>query len=71
MMLLLAEALFVSFTFRKVSHRNTNYDHQFNAAVHEFHLLFVYLEHKIKGILALSLNWKANFKLFNPEMGQV
>ena len=32
--------------------------------------LFIYLEHKIKRILALSLNWKINFKLFNPEMHQ-
>jgi len=30
-----------------------------------FNLLFVYLDsHKIKKILALSLNWKVNFKLF-------
>jgi len=32
--------------------------------------LFIYLEHKIKRILALSLNWKVNCKLFNPDMGQ-
>jgi len=24
---------------------------------------------QIKRILALSLNWKVNFKLFSPEMG--
>jgi len=30
----------------------------------------LYLEQKIKRILALSLNWKVNFKLLNPEMGQ-
>jgi len=47
----------------------THYDHQLNA-VHDFNPLFIYLEHKIKRILALSLNWKVNFKLFNPEMGQ-
>jgi len=47
----------------------THHDHQLNA-VHDFNLLFTYLEHKIKSILALSLNWKVNFKLFNPEMGQ-
>jgi len=29
-----------------------------------------YLEHKVKSILALSWNWKVNFKLFNPEMDQ-
>jgi len=46
-----------------------HYDHQLNA-VHGFNLLFIYLEHKIKRILALSLNWKVDFKLFNPEMGQ-
>jgi len=46
----------------------THYDHQLNA-VHGFKLLFIYLEHKIKRILAL-LNWKVNFKLFNPEMDQ-
>jgi len=39
-------------------------------AVHDFNLLFIYLEHKIKRILTLLLNWKVNFKLFNPEMGQ-
>jgi len=32
----------------------THYDHQLNA----LHLLFIYLEHKIKRILALPLNWK-------------
>jgi len=58
----------------------THYDHQLNA-IHEFNLLlkhngkidllFIYLEHKMKRILALSLNWKVNFKLFNPEMGQI
>jgi len=47
----------------------TNYDHQLNA-LHDFNFLFIYLEHKIKRILALSLNWKVNFKLFNPEMRQ-
>jgi len=47
----------------------THDDHQLNA-VHGFNLLFIYLDHKIKRILALSLNWKVNFKLFNPEMGQ-
>jgi len=46
----------------------THYDHQLNA-VHDF-LLFIYLEHKVKRILALSLNWKVNIKLFNPEMGR-
>jgi len=46
----------------------THYDHQLNA-VHDFDLLFIYLEHKIKRILAFSLNWKVNFKLFSPEMG--
>jgi len=44
----------------------THYDHQFNA-VHGVNLLFIYLEHTIKRILALSLNWKVNFKLFNPK----
>jgi len=33
----------------------THYDHQLNA-VHGFNLLLIYLEHKIKRILALSLN---------------
>ena len=47
----------------------THYDQQLNA-VHDFSLLFIYLEHKINRILALSLNWKVNFKLFKPEMGQ-
>jgi len=47
----------------------THYDHQRNA-VHGFNLLLIYLEHKIKRIIALSLNCKVNFKLFNPEMGQ-
>jgi len=46
-----------------------HYDLQLNA-VHGFNILFIYLEHKIKRILAFSLNWKVNFKLFNPEMGQ-
>ena len=46
----------------------THYD-QLNA-VHDFNPLFIYLEHKIKSILALSLNWKVNFKSFDPEMGQ-
>jgi len=57
----------------------THYDHQFNT-VHDFNLLlkhngkiidllFIYLDHKIKRILALSLNWKVNFKLFHLEMG--
>jgi len=46
-----------------------HYVHELNA-VHGFNLLFIYLEHKIKRILALSLNWKVNFKLFNPEMGR-
>jgi len=36
-------------------------------AFQDFNLLFIYLEHKIKGIAALSLNWKFNLKLFNPE----
>ena len=45
------------------------YDHQLNT-VHDFNLLFIYSEHKIKRILALSLNWKVNMKLLNPEMGQ-
>jgi len=31
-------------------------------AVHDFTLLFIYLEHKIKIILTLSLHWKVNFK---------
>jgi len=30
----------------------------------------MYLEHKIKRIQALSLNWKVNLKLFDTEMGQ-
>jgi len=47
----------------------THYDHQLNA-VHDFNLLFIYLEHKIKIILPLPLNWKVNFKLFNPDMHQ-
>ena len=57
----------------------THYDHQLNA-VHDFNLLlkhngimidllYIYLEHKIKRILAFWLNWKVNFKLFNSEMG--
>jgi len=45
----------------------THYDHQLNA-VHDLSLLSIYLEHKIKRIPALSLNWKVNFKLFSPEM---
>jgi len=46
----------------------THYDHQLNA-VHDFNLLFIYLEHNISRILALSLlNWKVNFHLFNSEM---
>jgi len=48
----------------------THYDHQLNA-VHDFNLLLIYLEHKTNGILTLSLNWKVNLKLFNPEMGQI
>jgi len=52
-----------------LSMRLTHYDHQLNA-VHDFNLLFIYLEHKVKRILALSLNRKVNFKLFNQEMGQ-
>jgi len=47
----------------------THYDHQVNA-VHDFNLLFICLEDKIRRILAMSLSWKVNFKLFNPEMGQ-
>jgi len=47
----------------------THYDHQRNA-FHGFNILFIYLEHKIKRILAMSLNWKVNFKWFNPQMGQ-
>jgi len=47
----------------------THYDHQLNA-VHDFNLLFIYLKHKVKRILALSLNWKVNIKLFNPGMGR-
>jgi len=35
----------------------THYDHQLNA-VHDLNLLFICLQHKIKRILALSLNWK-------------
>jgi len=46
----------------------THYDHQLNG-VHDFNLLFIYLEHNIKRILALSLNWKVNFNSFSPEMG--
>jgi len=34
-----------------------HYVHQLNA-VHDFHLSFIYLEHKIKRILDLLLNWK-------------
>jgi len=47
----------------------THYDHQLNA-VHDFNILSIYLEQNMKRILALSLNWKVNFKFFNPEMGQ-
>jgi len=47
----------------------SHHDRQLNA-VHDFNLLFICLEHEFKRILALSLNWKVNFKLFNPEMGQ-
>jgi len=47
----------------------THYDHQLNA-VHDFNILFIYLEQKIKRIIALSLNRKVNFKLFNQEIGQ-
>ena len=47
----------------------TLFDHELSA-VYDFNLLFIHLEHKIKIILALSLNWKVNFKLFNLEMGQ-
>jgi len=47
----------------------THCDHRLNA-VHGFNLLFMYLEHTIKRILALSLNLKVNFKLLNPEMSQ-
>ena len=47
----------------------THYDNQFNT-FHDFNPLFIYLEHKTKSILALLLNWKVNFRLFNPEMGQ-
>jgi len=46
-----------------------HYDHQLNA-VHDFNRLLIYLERKIKRILALPLNWKVNFKLFTPEMHQ-
>jgi len=48
----------------------TDYDHQLNAVL-DFSLLFIYInymEHKIKRILALLLNQKVNFKLFNQEM---
>jgi len=51
----------------------TYYDHQINA-VHDFHLFFCFIfgAQEDKSILAFSalLNWKVNFKLFNPEMGQ-
>jgi len=48
----------------------THFDHQLNE-VHDFNLLFIYLEHKIKIILAFSLNWNVNSKFFNPaEMRQ-
>jgi len=46
----------------------THYDQL--KAVHDFNILFIYLEHKIKRILALLLNWKVNFTLFNSEMDQ-
>jgi len=46
----------------------THYDYHLNA-VHDFNLLFIHLEHKIKIILALSLIWKVTLKLFSPEMG--
>jgi len=51
----------------------THYDHELNA-VHNFNPLFIYnrlfgAQDKIKSVLAL-LNWKVNFKLFDPEMGQ-
>jgi len=39
-------------------------------AFERINLLFIYLEHKIKRSLALSLNWKVNFKLFKPGMCQ-
>ena len=45
------------------------YDHQLNA-VHDCNLLLIYLEHTIKRILTLSLNWKVNFNLANLEMSQ-
>jgi len=45
----------------------TDHDHQLNAVL-DFSLLFIYMEHKIKRILALLLNQKVNFKLFNQEM---
>ena len=47
----------------------THSDHQLNA-VHDFNLLFICLEWNIKRMLALSLNRKVNFKLFNQEIGQ-
>jgi len=47
----------------------THCDHQLNT-VHNCNRLFIYLEHEIKSILALSLNWKVNFKLVSSEMGQ-
>jgi len=40
----------------------THYDHQLNA-VHGFNLLFIYFEHKIKRILALSLNLESKFQI--------
>ena len=46
----------------------SHYDHQPNAVL-DFNILFIYLEHSVKRILALLLNWKVNFKLFSPEMG--
>ena len=55
-----------------LTHYDLNAVHELVTAVHDLNLfLFIYLEHdKIKRILALSLNWKVNFKLFNPEMHQ-
>jgi len=47
----------------------THYGHQLNA-VHDIHLLFIYLEHKVKRLVILLLNWKVDIKLFNPGMGQ-
>jgi len=55
----------------------THYDHQLNA-VHDFNLLlkhngiiidllYIYLEHKIKRILAFWLNWKVNFNCLTQK----